>query len=139
MPVRKPIPLSWRGPESIAEIVSRLAKRKPVMLSLPRNFHHVLTVRLCNYARVHGTLDITGGSDLLERLGEIAGLDELTRLCEPVRFAGASVRLRSPPPQVHLFFPAEGGRRAGHARPHQHLAIRAIGATASQRTTGDRR
>jgi hypothetical protein len=116
VPIRKfPNRITWRGPKSAAEITRKLAKRKPVVVSLPWSFHHALCVQLCDYAKLHGTLDVNGGSDLLDRLAEITGLHELAQLREPVRLAGAGVRVHSPPPQVYLFFPWPGRQRPWHA------------------------
>lgn len=106
-----PIRLSWRGLESVDEILRKLAKPKPVMLTLPRSFHHVLCARLRDHAKLHDMLDISGDSDLLGRVAEIDGLHELAQLCKPVQFAGAAVWLRSPPPQVHLFFSKASSKR----------------------------
>jgi hypothetical protein len=44
-------------------------------------------------------------------------LHELEQLSEPVRSAGAGVRVHSPPPQVHLFFP---GPPRSQRRWHAH-------------------
>jgi hypothetical protein len=127
MPIRKvPNRLLWRGPETVAEIARKLQKRKPVAVSLPRSFHHVLSVRLCDYAKLHGMLDITGGADLLGRVAEITGLHEFAQLRELVGRAGAGVRVHSPPPQIHLFFPKSGSRRVWHAHSQsRHTPIAA--------------
>jgi hypothetical protein len=82
------------------------------MLSLPHGFHHVLCTRLCDYARLHGALNIRGDVDLLLKVAEIVGLHELVELRKALRLAGASVRLTSPPPMLHLFF-ANGVASAG--------------------------
>ena len=116
MPIRKfPKRVTWRGPKSIAEIARKLAQRKAVAVSLPWSFHHALCVQLSDYAKVHGMLDVSGGAELLARLAEVTGLQELARLREPVRLAGATVRVHSPPPQLHLFFPTPGSQRRLHA------------------------
>jgi hypothetical protein len=47
-------------------------------------------------------------------------LHELAQLGEPVRLAGAGVRVHSPPPQVHLFFPAPSGQQPWHAHSRHH-------------------
>ena len=115
MPKHKPpMPLRWRGSETVAEAARNLGEQRPVVVSLPLSFHHVLCVRLCEYARLFGTLSIDGDADLLGRVAEIEGLHELEQLRKPARLAGASVRLKSAPPKLHLFFAnglASGGRR----------------------------
>ena len=116
MPIRKfPNRVTWRGPKSLSEIARKLEQRKGVAVSLPWSFHHALCVRLSDYAKVHGMLDVSGGAELLARLAEVTGLQGLAQLGEPVRVAGASVRVQSPPPQLHLFFPAPGWQRRFHA------------------------
>jgi hypothetical protein len=116
MPIRKsPNRITWRGLKSVADVTRKLAKRKAVIVSLPWSFHHALCVQLSDYARQHGVLDVSGASDLLVRVAEVTGLHELKQLREPVRLAGAGVRVHSPPPQVHLFFPGPGRQRRWHA------------------------
>jgi hypothetical protein len=123
MPIRKlPNRLTWRGPQTVAEVARKLAKRKPVVVSLPWSFHHALCVQLCDYAKAHGMLNVSGGSELLARIAEITGLQDLAQLREPVRLAGASVRVYSPPAQVHLFFPARGRERPWHAHSHRQAS-----------------
>jgi hypothetical protein len=117
MPIRKfPNRLTWRGPKSVGEVVRKLAMRKPVVVSLPWSFHHALCVQLCDYAKLHGRLDVSGGPELLARLAEMTGLHPVAELLEPARVAGAAVRIHSPPPQVHLFFPAPRTVRRCHAQ-----------------------
>lgn len=116
MPIRKfPNRLTWRGPKSISEIARKLEQRKAVAVSLPWSFHHALCVRLSDYAKAHGMLDVSGGPELLARLAEVTGLRGLAQLDEPVRVAGASIRVQSPPPQLHLFFAAPASQRRLHA------------------------
>jgi len=47
-------------------------------VSLPWSFHHALCVQLCDYAKLHGMLDVTGGPELLARLAKMTGLQEST-------------------------------------------------------------
>jgi hypothetical protein len=116
--------LTWRGLSSIAEVTRKLEQRKPVVVSLPWSFHHALSVRLCDRAKLHGALDVSGGSELLARLADTAGLHDFARLREPLRLAGARVRVHSPPPQVHLFFPESTMHRPWCARSrHQPSSI----------------
>lgn len=112
---KSPMPLRWRGPETIDEASRSLGERRPVVVSLPLSFHHVLCARLCGYARLFGALSIDGDEDLLGRVAEIEGLHELEQLREPARLTGASVRLTSAPPKLHLFF-ANGLASAGRGR-----------------------
>jgi hypothetical protein len=116
--------LTWRGLSSIAEVTRKLEQRKPVVVSLPWSFHHALSVRLCDRAKLHGALDVSGGSELLARLADTAGLHDFNQLREPLRLAGARVRVHSPPPQVHLFFPESTMHRPWCARSrHQPSSI----------------
>jgi hypothetical protein len=116
MPISKfPNRVTWRGLKTVGQVTRKLAQRKAVVVSLPWSFHHALCVQLSDYARQHGILDVCGASDLLVRVAEITGLPELEQLSGPVRLAGAGVRIHSPPPQVHLFFPGPASRRRRHA------------------------
>ena len=115
MPIRKfPKHIAWRGPQSIPEIARRLSQGKAVTVSLPWSFHHALCVRLNDYAKLHGMLDVTGGVELVAELAGVTGLHDLAQLREPARLTGARIRVYGPPPQLQLFFPVARGDRRSH-------------------------
>lgn len=94
--------LVWAGPETVAQVAENLRAGRRTAIRLPPGYHHALSERLYENARVRGVMDQAGDARLIERIAEIDGLDSLSALVEPMRELGARVRLRSPFP--HLFF-----------------------------------
>jgi hypothetical protein len=94
--------LVWAGQATVEQIAENLKEHRRTMLKLPANYHHALSMRLHQNARVRGVMDLSGDAGLLERIAELGGLHDLKALVGPMREVGARVRLRSPFP--HLFF-----------------------------------
>jgi hypothetical protein len=92
----------WKGFETVPGIERRVRARRDVTLTLAANYHHVLCVRLCPHARLHGTLNLSGGSELLEQLATIPGLHDFAALVECVDDAMARVHIQSPPTRIYL-------------------------------------
>lgn len=103
MPIRKTgFRLHWKGFENIAGVEKQLVARRRVTIRLADNYHHVLCVRLCPRARLHGNLLIRGGPELLAKVAAVPGLHDFADLIEPARTVSASVHVSSPPSQIDL-------------------------------------
>lgn len=102
--------LLWRDRQSTREARKALAEFGRVELDLPPNFHHALFAHLQPRAEAGHrpeVLDIEGHAELLRRIADIQGLDDLAELADMVAEADGSVRVRSPSPTITLNLPEE--------------------------------
>jgi hypothetical protein len=111
--------LTWKGHETVREIVSRLHERRRVLVALPAGFHHTVRVHLRDDHGMHGPVDMVLDEAAFERLAGIRGLAELAGLREPLARAGIGVQVRTPPPHI-LFFPRD--ERAFAKSPRAEVA-----------------
>jgi hypothetical protein len=103
MPMHKPrARLTWRGKDTVREILSRLHKRERTLVTLPAGFHHALTVSVSGNGEVYGPVDAALDDAAFDRLVRIRGLRELAELREPLAGAGMDVRVCTPPPRIRL-------------------------------------
>jgi len=103
--------LFWHGRETI-EAAKRSLQAQDSMaieIELPADFHHTVYrhVRPEAGPGEPEEVDISGGTELLERIAEIRSLGLFRDLVEPASQAGVAVRVRSPVPHVILTFPQE--------------------------------
>lgn len=91
--------VTWRGRETIAAVIQLLNQAEQIEIVLPANYNHTLFSTFNPDAPPSALedIDISGGPQLLEEIAAIRGLEELAELAQPLRDAGASVQLTSPP------------------------------------------
>ncbi|MCO6411415.1 MAG: hypothetical protein J5I92_01600 [Thiogranum sp.] len=91
--------VTWRGRETIAAVMQLLNQAEQIEILLPANYNHTLFSTFNPDAPPSALedIDISGGPQLLEEIAAIRGLEELAELAQPLRDAGASVQLVSPP------------------------------------------
>jgi hypothetical protein len=103
MPMHKPrTRLTWRGKDTVEEILSRLDKRERTLVVLPAGFHHAVSVSVSGDREVHGPVDVALDDAAFDRLVRIRGLRDLAKLREPLARAGMDVRVCTPPPRLRL-------------------------------------
>ena len=99
--------LIWNGIETV-HTVKRLirAKQGNLKIQLPPDFHHTLFTHLCPDAKPGQVEEIglVGGPEMLEKIGEIRGLEAVTELIQPIAEAGATVHIISPGPCIGIDF-----------------------------------
>jgi hypothetical protein len=91
--------LRWQGAESVDAIVARLERTGRVVIELPADYNHAI------HALLHEgespvdaeEIDKSGGTDLLERLAGVHGLEELSMLAGALIGDNISVQVQSPP------------------------------------------
>jgi hypothetical protein len=96
--------LTWHGSETVEAATTALGRAIDVQLHLPANFHHAVVERL-RVSQAPSTveaIDVTGGAELLARVGGIAGLEHVAALAEPAQQVHAEVRVVSPAPIVAI-------------------------------------
>ena len=103
--------LTWRGAKTVDSLASFLARQGNVALGLAPDLHHSLFAHLHPQAPPGQPedVDMQGGAELLARIAEIPGLEELARLVPGLRAARAQIQVQSPAPIVHIRIP-EGER-----------------------------
>ena len=91
--------VTWRGRETIAAVTQLLNQAEQIEIVLPANYNHTLFSTFHPDAPPSALedIDVSGGPQLLEEIAAIRGLEELAELAQPLRDAGASVQLVSPP------------------------------------------
>jgi hypothetical protein len=99
--------LVWNGMETIY-MAKRLllAEQGNFKIQLPPDFHHTLFTHLCSDANPGQVeaIDIDGGPEVLEKIGEIRGLEAVTELIQPIAEAGARIHVVSPGPCIEINF-----------------------------------
>lgn len=102
--------LLWRDRQSTREAREALAEFGRVELDLPPNFHHTLFAHLRPRAEAGHrpeVLDVEGPAELLRRIADIQGLEDMAELAELMGQVNGSVRVRSPSPTITLEVPEE--------------------------------
>lgn len=92
------ISLLWRGAETVGAARTALAHRIDVELHLPADYHHAAYRRLRSpaYAETAQRRDVAGGAELLGRVADIQGLEDIAQLEAPATGVRARVRIVSP-------------------------------------------
>ena len=115
MPLQKPsVRVSWRGEESLEQILAAMENGERILVTLPAGFHHAVTARLSE-GSITGRIEATSVA-ALDSLALIQGLQELALLRGPAERAGMAVLVRTPPPQIVLYPEPTDDEGAGHAR-----------------------
>lgn len=89
------IPILWRGPETVEEVLSRLRPGTDIELQLAGEYHHAL-FRVLYPDAAPGQpeeLDCAGGAELLQPMAGISGLEGIAGLIAPLRQARARVHV----------------------------------------------
>lgn len=99
--------LMWEGDSTLATLRKFLRERTDFELELPPDYHFALFRHLYPHAAAGDSevIDVSGGAELLDKVAEIQGLNELTELAAPVAAAGGRVHIRSPGPGILVRFP----------------------------------
>lgn len=97
--------LSLSGQETIDKATEAiLQERTEVHISLPADYHHALFKQL--YPDAIPTqpelIDVSGGSDILDQISTVPGLQLFQSLSVPVSRTGYRVSLHSPSPLLTL-------------------------------------
>lgn len=94
--------LTWRGPETVARISELLRKSQQITIVLPASYNHALFRVLYPDAPTSATelIDISAGSELLDDIATVDGLEPFGELTAVLRAARATVQLTSPPTMV---------------------------------------
>lgn len=102
----------WRDRQSTREAREALAEFGRVELDLAPSFHHALFAHLQPRAETGQpeVLDLEGDADLLRRIANIQGLEEMAELAEWVTEALGTVLVRSPSPTIIIVLPEETRR-----------------------------
>ncbi|ADE14344.1 conserved hypothetical protein [Nitrosococcus halophilus Nc 4] len=98
--------LIWNGMETIYTAKQLLREQRNIALKLPPDFHHTLFSHFHPDAnpRQVDTVDTSGGPELLEKIAEIRGLEEITHLIPLVTETGAKIHVVSPSPSINIYF-----------------------------------
>ena len=91
--------LTWRGRETVEALPPLLDHAEQIEIDLPAGYNHSLFRLLRPDAppvQLEET-DVSGGPQLLASIASIKGLEELSKLIEPLTAARAAVRVSSPP------------------------------------------
>jgi hypothetical protein len=92
------IQLIWGGRETSVDVLDAMQRGAEVEITLPANVHHTLYQRLYPDAARSAPeiVDLDGGTELIETLASIAGLEAMADLTRPLASYGYMVQLRSP-------------------------------------------
>ncbi len=99
------IKLIWHGHETIEAIKKLLSDVKEIEVELPFDYNHALFHALSPDASnaVMEELDISGGPELLSKIANVSGLEEMEELIEVLEIAKATVQIISPPMLIITF------------------------------------
>lgn len=94
--------IRWSGDATISQAVGCLESGIEFQLDLPPNVHHALFSRLYPDAPAGQPelLEVEGGSELIESIATVAGLEVLHQLDGPLAAAGAHLSVVSPHPRI---------------------------------------
>lgn len=104
--------LIWEGSETLHHAAELIRQRSDVELQLPSELHFALFTHF--YPTEERTqpdaIDVSGGTEILEKVAEVRGLEQIRELIEPTAHAGAEVQVVSPSPTIFIRFgdPAHG-------------------------------
>lgn len=90
---------TWRGRQTVDDILDRLAPPTRLEITLPENYNHALFAALnpeANVAQAEA-LNIEGDVMLLRKVARLRGLEDLAALIEPLSGLAATVTVLSPP------------------------------------------
>lgn len=94
----------WPAHDSLPAIEAAIARGDAVEIALPQGAHHALCMHMAPRADA-AQVNAQGGAEVVRAIADVAGLDELARLEEPLRRSGYSINLSSPDPTLVLLPP----------------------------------
>lgn len=99
--------LLWDGKSTLLALRELVQARLNFELQLPPDYHFALFRHLYPHAATDapGRIDISGGAELIGRIADIRGLNELAELASLVAASHAQVRVLSPGPGIQIHFP----------------------------------
>jgi len=98
----------WSGGASFDEVRDKLMRYGRAEIQLPPDYHHALYRRFRRGAPVEAPLlQVSDGADLMHRIKEVKGLEDLASVEDLVRETGAHVELVSPVPLITLHINVE--------------------------------
>jgi hypothetical protein len=100
--------LMWEGKATLRTLHELVRKRLSFDLQLAPDYHFTLFRHLYPDAAAGEPeeIDLTGTAELLNKVAEIRGLQDLAQLAAPVADADGKVNIRSPAPGILVTFPA---------------------------------
>lgn len=103
--------LMWEGGSTLTTLRKLLRERTDFELELPPDYHFALFRHLYPHAAAGEPelIDVSGGVELLEKVAEIQGLNEVAELAAPIAAAGGRVHILSPGPGILVRFPQATG------------------------------
>lgn len=101
--------LIWEGQTTLTALRGLVEARINFELQLAPDYHYALFRHLYPDATAGEPewIDMHGGAELLERIAEIHGLNELAELAAPIAAAGGSIHIQSPSPGISVSFTTE--------------------------------
>jgi hypothetical protein len=105
---KRNIRLGWEGKTTLPKLHELVRTRVDFELQLPPDYHFALSRHLLPQAPLDESeqIDLTGTAELLNKVAEIRGLQELAELAGPVAAAEGRVQIQSPAPGILVSFPA---------------------------------
>ena len=96
------IHIRWHGKETVSEAARFISEGHNIEIDLPDGYHHACFSHLYPNADPDEPefIDEENGDWILARIAEVAGLESIGDLREPVRKADAKVIFKSPPPRL---------------------------------------
>lgn len=94
--------IRWSGDATLTQAVGCLEQGVEFQLDLPPSVHHALFTRLVPDASPGQPelIDVRGGSELVDSISTVAGLEKLRDLVEPLAEAKTEVTVVSPHPRI---------------------------------------
>ncbi|MGE0082677.1 MAG: hypothetical protein AB7U81_15460 [Thiohalomonadaceae bacterium] len=94
----------WSGGASFDEVRDKLMRYGRAEIQLPPDYHHALYRRFHSSSATEAAplLQVSDGADLMHRIRDVKGLEDLVDVEELVRETGAHVELVSPVPLITL-------------------------------------
>lgn len=104
---KRNVRLSWEGKTTLPKLHELVRTRMNFELQLPPDYHFALSRHLLPHAAPDESeqIDMTGTAELLTKVAEIRGLQELAELAVPVAAAEGHVQIQSPAPGILVSFP----------------------------------
>lgn len=97
--------LTWRGQETIENVMSLMDRSTRIEIELPANYNHAMFSLLYPGQTTSPVenVDCTAGPDLLAKISSLAGLEKLGELENSLSSARATIRIISPPRLIITF------------------------------------
>lgn len=98
--------IRWSGDVTVSQAVACLERGVEFQLELPPSVHHALFTRLVPNPPpgCSELIDVQGGSELVDSIATVAGLEGLRNLVAPLADAQSNVSVVSPHPRIIITF-----------------------------------